>query len=192
LQSDADRFSVSNGSGRLDVVRILPEHSLIRLIGGKGFEYYVEDDGDDASLNGHNFAAGATEKPWFDLGKWRVEIQPRQAGKTHHFLIALSPSIGVDRSREVSAIDVGSETGRGLATDQSIVLFPDEDGHAKYRFRLPAEQKRIIIVGVVVGTSIEVSSGSMQKHQHRVIRSGVIDLTLPAGSTTGSDIQIEF
>lgn len=73
LQSNADRFSVTNRDGRLDVVRILPEQALIRLIGAKGLEYYVEDDGDDSAFNGQNFAEGAEEKHWFDLGKWCVE-----------------------------------------------------------------------------------------------------------------------
>jgi hypothetical protein len=76
LQSATDHIVVNNGSGRLDIKRLLPQNAVVRLVGGPGFEYYVETDGDDHVLNGRNFADGAILKPWFDAGQWRIEIQP--------------------------------------------------------------------------------------------------------------------
>lgn len=191
LQSDADRFSVTHGQGRVDVARILPEQAIIRLVGGKGYEYYVETDADETLFDGHNFAEGATEKHWFDLGKWRVEIQPRQQAPVQHFLVAMSPSIGLDRSDEVSALPVGNDNGYGLATPRSLVLFPSPDEHGSYPMKMPARQARLLIVGVVAGTTIELSVAG-QSAVHRVRETGIMELYLPPDTEPDTDVVLTF
>ena len=82
---------VTYNTGKLHVETLLPEKSLMRKIGGSDFRYYVEADGDDSDLDGKNMKTGANDKPWFDAGMWRIEIQPEQPVRKTEFLVILKP-----------------------------------------------------------------------------------------------------
>ncbi len=93
LETTADRARVQNGRGHLLVRRFLPEDGRLRLVGGPDYRYYVEADGDDSDLDGRNVVEGANEKPWFDLGQWRIELQPGAARASDEFLVVLTPGL---------------------------------------------------------------------------------------------------
>ena len=93
LETGADRARVQNGRGHLLVRRFLPEDGRLRLVGGPDYRYYVEADGDDSDLDGRNVVEGANEKPWFDLGQWRIELQPGAARASDEFLVVLTPGL---------------------------------------------------------------------------------------------------
>ena len=46
---------------------------------------------DDSDLDGVNMVEGANERPWFDGGLWRMEIQPETGRKEDHFLVVMKP-----------------------------------------------------------------------------------------------------
>lgn len=83
---------ITYNTGNLHVETVLPENSLMRKIGGPDYRYYVETDGDDTVLDGRNMVSGADEKPWFDAGMWRMEIQTREPSARVEFLVILKPS----------------------------------------------------------------------------------------------------
>jgi hypothetical protein len=91
LETFDKRSVIVNDGGKLLVEAVLPENCLTRKIGGPDFNYYVETDGDDGDLDGENMGYGAKEKPWFDAGLWRMEVQPEDAAKNSEFLIILKP-----------------------------------------------------------------------------------------------------
>ena len=82
---------ITYNTGKLHVETVLPENSLIRKIGGPDYRYYVETGGDDTVLDGRNMDSGAEEKPWFDAGMWRMEIQSRDPVARIEFLVILKP-----------------------------------------------------------------------------------------------------
>ena len=191
LQSHASRFSIHHERGRLDVATMLPRRSLRRLAGGKGYAYYVETDADESTLDGRNFADGAEEKPWFNLGRWRVEIQSATPAPTQHFLIALSPSLGEDRSGEVRPLEAISGELPGLATERSVILFAADSATDHFSFVLPSTQRRILFIGGPPGRDLTVASETA-RDTRRISGTGVLELPMPAGVEPGSRIDLTF
>jgi hypothetical protein len=183
FETDAARVLVQNADARLAVRRVYPDDAIIRLVGGPGYQYYVESDGDDSDLDGENFAAGAKLAGWFDLGLWRIEIQPGAPRRVDHFLVALSPSIG--RARDAAVVPVPLERGEGhaLATDEAIIVFADPRASAPLAFDLPARQRRVLLVGTAATDTLTLTRG-----QARVRRpvggTPIAVLAIPADPST--------
>lgn len=193
LESVADTIRIENGRGRLDVKRILPEDAVLRLVGGEGYQYYVETDGTNASggpdRNGENFSGGGEKKPWFDNGMWRIEIRPGQARDRDEFLVALSPSLGVDRSQEVIRLDLIAGDAIGLATSGHLVIYTGGRRLGSTSFAVPGDQKKLLIVGVVAGDAYELIVGDRVVH-HKVTRSGVLELALSLEAERDSFVTV--
>ncbi len=194
LQSQSDWMRIENGDGRLDVKRLLSEDAIVRLIGGEGYRYYVESDGLDGNLrggvNGENFSEGAIEKPWFDNSNWRLEIQPNIEQEEAHFLIALSPSLGVDRSKEVVSLELEDGDASALVTPDRIIVFTSGLALGELSFVLPGEQNQLLLVGVDEGEAFRVI---IERSSQRYVaeRSGVLELQLPSGIEKGSKVIIQ-
>jgi len=94
--------------------RPLPRDAVLRLIGGESHRFYVEVDGDESELDGENFAAGASARPWFDQGRWRIEIQPPAERARDRFLVLLSPSRGAPRPGHAQPLSDVAGTARGV------------------------------------------------------------------------------
>ena len=124
LETGADRARVQNGRGHLLVRRFLPEDGRMRLVGGPDYRYYVEADGDDSDLDGRNVVEGANEKPWFDLGQWRIELQPGVPRASDEFLVVLTP--GLDGAPADDTELVQTDEG-GAAVDAAERMQTDVD-----------------------------------------------------------------
>ncbi len=164
------RIQVDNAYLRVD--RILPQNAVIRVIGGKGYRFYVETDGDDSDLDGENMLEGARDAPWFDAAAWRMEIQPSEGSIENHFLVALSPSLDRPREDPVQALELFTENAHGLTTDTSIVVFVSAQQNTLNLIR-PGQQQQLIVVGLPANQLVTVSSPDKQ-HSTQV-------LTDPAG-----------
>jgi len=194
LQNQSDWIRIENGDGRLDVKRLLPEGAIVRLIGGEGYRYYVESDGLDGNLrggfNGENFSEGAIEKPWFDNSNWRLEIQPNIEQEEARFLIALSPSLGVDRSLEVASLELEDGDASALVTPDRIIVFTSGLALGELSFVLPGEQNQLLLVGVDEGEAFRVIIGRSSQ-RYVAERSGVLQSQLPSGIEKGSKVIIQ-
>lgn len=157
LESRNAAVQVVNGQSHLRVDRLYPEDAVIRLVGGQDYQYYVETDGDDSDLDGENFSQGATTKPWFDVGMWRLEIQPGKPRIEDEFLIALSPSLEVPRVDRLQRLLLTGADAKGLATDEALVVFVKSEPHGKLEISVPQQQSRLYVFGIPPSMAVQIN-----------------------------------
>lgn len=191
FDSDGDNAVVINAPGRLDVKRILPDAATLRVIGGEGYEFFVETDGSGsgAGRGGENFSEGGEARSWFDNGAWRLEILPGLQQERDEFLVALSPSLGVDRSAEVVPLNLLSGRASGLITPDKVVIFTNSGRLTELSFRLEGKQQSLMLAGVVAGDSYRLTVGD-EFEDHKVRRSGAIDIALPLSAMQGDILTL--
>jgi len=146
LQTNSNEISVANGLGHLKIIRHLPADGVVRLVGGTDYQYYVETDGDDSDLDGENFSQGAAYKPWFDVGNWRIEIQPQGSRLEDEFLVELLPSLGAERIDGSEFIKVKGEA-KVLRTSQYLIIFASQQ-QGSTALVVPRGIKRLLVVGL--------------------------------------------
>jgi hypothetical protein len=93
LSSTNSVASIVNGTSTMRLDILSPQQPQTLVIGGDDYRFYVETDGDDSTLDGHNYAGGAKELKWYDLPQWRLEISPQTQELSSHFLVTLQPRI---------------------------------------------------------------------------------------------------
>ncbi|MGQ9750835.1 hypothetical protein, partial [Desulfosoma sp.] len=93
LESRDTSAVIEHDGAFLNIHVLWPERPILRKVGGPDYRYYVEVDGDDRSLDGVNMVEGADEKPWYDAGLWRLEVQPHVPRLHDRFLVVLKPSL---------------------------------------------------------------------------------------------------
>ncbi len=70
---------------------VLPEAAYINVLGGPGFEFFVEDRNYD---EGGAVQKLAKRPRGAEPGAWRIEILPEQGGTQTEFLVVIRPSLG--------------------------------------------------------------------------------------------------
>ncbi|CDH43543.1 heparinase II/III domain-containing protein [Candidatus Contendibacter odensensis] len=160
LESNSDMALVQNGRGWLTVQRILPQDAVIRLVGGRDYQYYVEADGDDTQLDGVNFNQGASTQPWFDIGMWRLEIQPGALRPEDAFLMVLTPALGAPRRARAAPLSLEGRSGSGVLTEASAAVFLDKPAGGELRLTLPAAIQTIRVIGLPPLARVELRSES--------------------------------
>ncbi len=147
LESEGDTALVHNGRGWLTVQRMLPQDAVIRLVGGRDYQYYVEADGDDSQLDGVNFNQGASTQPWFDIGMWRIEIQPGAPRQEDIFLVALTPALNAPRQAKAISLPL-DRPGNGILTEASATVFLDDAISGDLQLTLPTATRAIRVIGL--------------------------------------------
>jgi len=172
LSTAADYALIKNDKSFLHVQRILPGDAELRLVGGPDYQYYVEADGDDTELNGKNMSQDASENPWFDIGMWRMEIQPATKRKFDEFLVVMSPRFS--NAKPSPALDVDLSGGhKGVLLDDQLVLFVDEKGVRRLTIELPKTVRQLLFVNLPVGQRVTVVNGT-QRFNQIATSSGVV------------------
>jgi len=161
LQSSSGQVDIRHGEGYLSLQRLYPADAVIRLVGGPDYQFYVETDGDDSVLDGSNYQAGASSQPWFDVGMWRLEIQPGNPREEDEFLVALSPSVGVLRQDSVEPLPINGDAKGLFSALQSIVIFARRAEHGELAFHVSPNQTRLYVFGLpeVQQVNIKTVSG---------------------------------
>ena len=80
MTSQNKRIKIKNGDAYL-TTEVIADINDIRIIGGKGYQFYVEVDGDDSVLNGENFEQGLTQIQIAKAANWRFEINAQRKEK---------------------------------------------------------------------------------------------------------------
>jgi hypothetical protein len=187
LETPDARATVRHGGGELSVLRLLPEDAVIRKVGGPHHRYYVETDGDDSDLDGTNMTAGADERPWFDAGLWRIEIQPPPGRKEDHFLVVMKPSLeGQGAPPQATLLKSGG--CEGAVTPKTVVVFGKEGVlERRVTYSVPGGGQRLhIVVDAPRDRPATVAIGS-EIRQMRTTREGVL-----AFSGTGAAVTVDF
>jgi len=177
---------VRNDPGHLRIDRIYPEDAKIRLVGGPDYQFYVESDGDDSVLDGENFSGGVSSQPWFDIGMWRIEIQPGTPRIRDEFLIVLSPSLSNPRHDAPESLSTEGVKAKGIDTGQNIVVFAETLSHGEIKIdisHLAAQKKlrRLYVLGLPAGMHVQVASRDEMK-TYTVNSSGVLATVISPGT----------
>ncbi|MCP5246005.1 MAG: hypothetical protein H6937_08655 [Burkholderiales bacterium] len=159
---------IKNDSGHLRIDRIYPEDAKIRLVGGPDYQYYVESDGDETVLDGENFSSGASFHPWFDIGMWRIEVQPGAPRLRDEFLIVLSPSLNAPRADKPNHLLINGMAAKGIETAQNIVVFAETVAHGEFEIisgsHLSKQKQRTLYVfGMPIGMQVKVNYGAEER-----------------------------
>ena len=154
---------------------ILPKEPSIDIIGGKGWEFFVQDDGHDNPRNyridGNNGDVGDENirRSRLEAGEWRVEISPSGPAIDDTFLHAISvvdtPHLNAGteaqylKGANIDGVLINDADGK----EKSLVLFQRDAGELVSDIPLPrsAEFDQVIIVGLDPETALNIrESGS--------------------------------
>jgi hypothetical protein len=128
---------------------------------------------------------GAANRQWFDIGYWRIEIQPGQPRRDDVFLIALSPTLEAPGSEPLQTLNTSADNVYGVVSPHSVTLFIDTRDTSELRFQLPAGPTSLLLAGLPAAAEVELAAG---EHSRKVIAStgGIAQFGLdgPAGGET--------
>ena len=186
LESREKQLLVANGIGRLRVDTLYPENSLIRLVGGPDYQFYVEQDGDDSTLDGRNMVQGVDRRPWFDESRWRVEIQPGTKSRENHFLIVMTPSLEQFRASAAEVLQTSGTACHGSRIGTNLVLFPEAPESGSLSLNRVASDHVLYLAGIAPRARIRLGSG-VGEQVYEASPAGIVRIPLrelPAGDLT--------
>ncbi|HQZ02204.1 MAG TPA: hypothetical protein PKW99_06105 [Thauera sp.] len=90
---------------------LLPKASLLNLIGGPGFEFFVDgknyDDGGKVQQEMKKSGPGLPE-----AGSWRIELMPASEAKADQFLVVMLPTLAGEKAPvSVRRVEDGKRVG---------------------------------------------------------------------------------
>lgn len=178
LQSSSREAIIHNGRGYLQLWSVYPRDAVMRLVGGTDYQFYVEADGDDHTLNGKNFRKGARFAPWFDIGLWRIELQPAHPRKRDHFLVVLSPSLGSPRRAPSMPLKTNSANTWGVAEPDSLIIFTRIAKEQRLEFAIPGTQTQLYVLGLPPNANVTLAIGD-RRLRRRSSDSGIVAAMIP-------------
>ena len=89
IEKPGEKKTGSLGASRLDTHVLLPHNPDITLVGGPGFEFYV--DGRNYNEGGKTFQSISKKKTPVEAGHWRIELSPSVKAQEDLFMIVLLP-----------------------------------------------------------------------------------------------------
>ncbi len=160
---------IQNDKSYLHVQKVLPEKAELRLVGGPDYQYYVEVDGDDSILDGKNMNQDASEKPWFDVGMWRMEIQPIEKRKYDEFLVVMSPRFSKIKPAPISEIKLNGKH-KAIIVSGQLVVFIDDRKSGSVDIPLVEKVTQVLFVNLPSGRSLQLLNGN--KKLQKMVSSG--------------------
>jgi hypothetical protein len=120
------------GGGRLEGLVLLPERPVLTVVGGPGFEFFVDGRNyDDGGRVRAKMRQPGTAGP--DPGGWRIEVSPQEPHLSDRFLVVMLPGRpSGTRTHEVRRIDDAGRFGVEVKGAQRTTrwLFDRERGFA--------------------------------------------------------------
>ncbi len=91
---ETDSCTIIENNGKLFVRTLLPQKSLVRRIGGEGYEFWV--DGENVPLS---YSSIPKERQNENPGAWRIEVEPVESNAHDEFLHILYPTgVNIDEA----------------------------------------------------------------------------------------------
>ena len=143
----ADGFSVAvgadkrpgHGGGRLEGKVLLPKDALINALGGRGFEFFV----DDRNYDEKGTLDAAKLGPNSEAGSWRIELSPPQDAAADQFLVVLLPTAGTSvPTHRVRLLESGRRVGCEVVGPTRTVRWWFEPGHNAAEVEVSAGRDR--------------------------------------------------
>ena len=124
-----------SGTGRMTVWPLLPERRKVRVVGGKGYQWWVD------RMPGGRGANLPPEHGHDEVGSWRMEISPRTAARRDYFLTVIHAGLAKDKtSCDRAVIDVQQDQ----TAVQLTMSFASGDPAASMRFSLRGSVTAVI------------------------------------------------
>jgi hypothetical protein len=138
LEGRGDRITISRGQSQATIRVLWPAAATIRLVGGPGYENY---------LDGKNVDAGSTAADWLlkqpdfpariarVTGTWRIEIESAPKNADGEIIVAISvgprgavpPAARLVRDRHGETVDLRRGDGQNIAVDLPDNREPERD-----------------------------------------------------------------
>jgi hypothetical protein len=100
--------------GRLEARVLLPKDAVMNPIGGRGFEFFVDDRNYDEGGKLHELLQ-KLELDQGEPGAWRIELSPRDDAAEDLFLVVLLPTSGGEAPHRVRLLEDGGRVGCEVA-----------------------------------------------------------------------------
>ncbi len=100
-----------HGGGQLQAHVLLPRQANIQVIGGRGFEFFVDSNNydEEGKLKEALRKLGPNKG---EPGAWRIEVTPAMEAAEDHFLVVLLPGrLGEKPAHQVRLIEAGHKVG---------------------------------------------------------------------------------
>lgn len=190
LSTSSNYALIQNDNAYLHVQKILPKKSELRLVGGPDYQYYVEVDGDDSTLNGKNMNQDASTNPWFDVGMWRMEIQPVEKHLYDEFLVVMSPRYSKAKPASITEVNLNDRHKAIISGDQ-LIVFADENSARNIKATLPVTVRRILFVNIPSNALLNVMSGS-SRIQKQASSNGTVSFNKLRSFRKGNTINVSW
>jgi len=138
LEGKGDRVTVVRGDSQATIQVLWPKSATIRLIGGPGYENYVDGTNVDPRTTSADWLLKQPDYPARlarVTGTWRVEIETDPAAAAGETIVAISvgahgaspPAIHLVRNGAAESIRLRRANGREIAIGLASVREPDRD-----------------------------------------------------------------
>ena len=114
-----DKVEIVNGEGKIQLLTLLPQKSVIEKVGGPGKRYMV--NGTNQGLEG--LAGEELEKAYRWAGQWRVEVMPPKPAKEDFFLNLLAVSDKNSLEPFPATNTLNGKKFKGMVVCEHAVLF---------------------------------------------------------------------
>ena len=165
------RFEAEQGRATLHGAILLPASPLLRKVGGKGYEYWVNGSNHDPYPD--------SEEPLG--GNWRLEIQPPEPALDDLFFYILSPGARGDLAPAVAGISASGAEGAEFGS--WVLLFSAQErslGELCYRVE-SKETRRHLICDLEPGRSYRVFRDGALLVELLPGESGIGEFSCPGG-----------
>jgi len=182
---NGDSYTTVNGNGSMAIKTLLPENSKVTLIGGEGYEYWVD---------GLNYPPDPIPDPDFlTAGNWRIEVRPETISDTIIYLhtIDISDSLNPAQAGGIAlqnTYSVGADWNDTLYffsakadTGQSYHVFNNIEGYRTigiFAADLQVDLYDIIIDNEVLSTVNTDENGILQWSGSLIPGSHTIEINL--------------
>ena len=118
-----------HAGGRLEARVLLPRNASINAIGGRGFEFFVDDKNYDENGTLQNVIRKLGPNNG-EPGAWRVEVSPAEDAADSRFLVVLLPTLANERAtHRVRLLEAGERVGCEIVGPRRTTRWWFDPGH---------------------------------------------------------------
>lgn len=182
LETAATSWQVENAEAPMRVQTLLPKAARTLLIGGKDYRYYVDIDGDAATLDGQNMDDGEHRAKWFEQAGWRLEVAAAMPSQSQRFLHVLSPGVDTDAPSVSGLLSDVPEDLPHVRLGKQVLVFVDRGERSTLRLSVPAGVEKVRLFGLPEWRDVQ-SQGSPAPRTYRASEAGTLSLDVVPGDS---------
>lgn len=143
LRSRASQFEIKNKDATLYADVVWPLDPVLQTIGGPNYQYYVDIDGNDNTLDGQNMTQGSKSDGFYELPLWRIELKQARQSKVYNALLLMQPRLK-EEAKKVVHYYVREPKLSLFSIGKTLVLLGDEA--TTYDFILRQDINNVVVL----------------------------------------------